>query len=689
MTGPGHTSGRTVTDSRTGSSLADSIRTPPPSSSTDTHSPSPLSSKRMRMMTGVMVAVCGCLPFLLLLTPATSLDESPAVDLVDVASSVVNAVLRASSSSECSVILLLDPHSTPSTLSKVVREVEAPAGVAVFQLEDEDTNNTHLVQMVENMRRVRQVTWCLTVVVASNQPAFIAEFAELSVAGRLLVWRTRLVVVTRLARSQLHGLITNHWTFTMMNSMILNLERLHPPRFGVFTHLPYHQNKTVVVRLATWTQAAQLTYTTHLQFFPDKYSNFYGGRVTVTALPFPPYWIEEDGNKSSSTQYYGTDYLMLETIAKTLNFTIVIINTTDWDEVTKKVEERESFMATIIYAVLPSRLLHYDFSYPYEYASPTFCMPKPVLKPRFLSLYYPLANEVWAYTLVVLMLVPTAVILMSHVTVDTLHGGIDSQQVIQDVVGTLLGQSMAERLTRRGWARAVFGGWLVFALIIGTAYRGNLTASLTIPKYPPRPETLEELIKVTKMVTMPPYGIQFRDFYSKSDSTVFKTLAKQMEFVPTAYDGLMHATSKRAHIEARRYLQLVIAQKFTLADGSSNLYLGRENVIPGLSAWPLPHDAPYKSHLDRCIMAITEAGLYEKWSKDIMLWARKKNSVEQQENKGQSEAAVPSNTFSQALTLSHLQGPLFLLLLGLGLAVLAFVVEFSIACCSWLKDKKN
>lgn len=61
-------------------------------------------------------------------------------------------------------------------------------------------------------------------------------------------------------------------------------------------------------------------------------------------------------------------------------------------------------------------------------------------------------------------------------------------------------------------------------------------------------------------------------------------------------------------MEARRYLELVIAQKFTRADGSTRLYVGRESVFPGLSAWPVPHDAPYKPVLDRCIMAIVEVG---------------------------------------------------------------------------------
>lgn len=79
-------------------------------------------------------------------------------------------------------------------------------------------------------------------------------------------------------------------------------------------------------------------------------------------------------------------------------------------QVTQKVEQRQALMATIIYAVLPERLKRYDFSYPYEYASPTFCMTKPVLEPQFLSLYYPLANEVWLFILFALFLVPVILV---------------------------------------------------------------------------------------------------------------------------------------------------------------------------------------------------------------------------------------------------------------------------------------
>lgn len=63
------------------------------------------------------------------------------------------------------------------------------------------------------------------VVVVSHDAAFLADFAEWSLRGRLFVWSTKLVVVARLALPQLRALLPKHWTFAMMNTIFLNMER--------------------------------------------------------------------------------------------------------------------------------------------------------------------------------------------------------------------------------------------------------------------------------------------------------------------------------------------------------------------------------------------------------------------------------------------------------------------------------
>ena len=53
-----------------------------------------------------------------------------------------------------------------------------------------------------------------------------------------------------------------------------------------------------------------------------------------------------------------------------------------------------------------------------------------------------------------------------------------------------------------------------------------------------------------------------------------------------------------------------MAKHFTEIDGTSQIYIGRGIIVSSITAWPVPHDAPYKFVLDRGIMAIAEVRHY-------------------------------------------------------------------------------
>lgn len=62
--------------------------------------------------------------------------------------------------------------------------------------------------------------------------------------------------------------------------------------------------------------------------------SFYGSKVGVTALPYMPYWtVKDDGDVNGTVHYSGSDWMMLETIASALNFTIHVLPVTTWVQV--------------------------------------------------------------------------------------------------------------------------------------------------------------------------------------------------------------------------------------------------------------------------------------------------------------------------------------------------------------------
>ncbi|KAG7162065.1 hypothetical protein Hamer_G027236, partial [Homarus americanus] len=54
-------------------------------------------------------------------------------------------------------------------------------------------------------------------------------------------------------------------------------------------------------------------------------------------------------------------------------------------------------------------------------------------------------------------------------------------------------------------------------------------------------------------VTMPPYGLEFRQFFKQSDSDLFKALSDLMDIVPSTSVGLHQATEKKYSLYAGLY----------------------------------------------------------------------------------------------------------------------------------------
>ncbi|KAG7156238.1 putative olfactory ionotropic receptor IR4-like 16, partial [Homarus americanus] len=146
-----------------------------------------------------------------------------------------------------------------------------PCGVGLFEVavdgQDANVTKAQLSRVVDEARRV---SWCVTVVVVSDDPAFLATFAEWSLKGHLLVWSTRLLAVTHLPLPDLRYI---HRTFSRMNAMVVIVKGAPETlKCNVYIHLPYSSPEDRAMRLAFWTPQRGLTLNTHLPLFPDKYS---------------------------------------------------------------------------------------------------------------------------------------------------------------------------------------------------------------------------------------------------------------------------------------------------------------------------------------------------------------------------------------------------------------------------------
>ncbi|XP_063584656.1 glutamate receptor-like [Penaeus indicus] len=620
---------------------------------------------------------------------------SDEASLMSLTTHALAAVLEASPKPFCSALFLTEGSLSSYSLYQLAHWVPAPQGVGVFEVTrndlDDNTTETEIASVIAKARKMRELSWCVNVVVLSDDPAFLASFAESSLRGRLLVWATRLLVVTRLSLQELRRLLSSSWTFAMMNALVINLEMLSGQfRYKIYTYQPYRTAEGELLHLATWAPEHGIHVKGGMELFPEKFENFHGAEVGVTALPFRPYWIEEETlgqDGALHKTYTGSDGLLLRTIAESLNFTFTPLPVSTWGEVTQRVVERKSLMAVVHHVLLPQRKERYDYTYTYEQILFDFCMARPSLTPQWQSLYYPLSDAVWACILATVFFMAVVLYMVSNATRQERSKKFSPWNVTELTVASLLGQSIPLGRSTNAF-RVSVACWLVFAFVVGTAYRGNLTAALTLPKYPDRPETIEQLVKAVDSVTMPSYGAEFQAFFLKSNSDVFRTLGGLMEIVPSAMHGLNGvATKRQSFMDGRRYLEHMIAEHFTDARGEAQLYVGRQSVLPGLAGWPIPHDAPYKPQLDRLMMRILEAGLYEKWSEDMLERARvearrrqkrklQELRLDEEDVEGEVEESARK---TKPLTVVHLQGPLIILLLGLLLGGTVFALEVFVA----------
>ncbi|XP_063875820.1 uncharacterized protein LOC135108589 [Scylla paramamosain] len=588
---------------------------------------------------------------------------------------VLRLVFGKASSFQCFLIVIRDGYLPDSYFSQVFGsggEGSHELAIAFFEVpKNTRTANlleSHMVNVVEQARWLRQSSWCVTVVVLSDDPIFLGAFAEASDKSRMLVWETRLIVVTRVTMPRLQTLLQDYWTFSMMNTMFLTQEEKSIYRWQGYVHIPYSPTGAQVKRVGSWRQTNSILLADS-QLFPEKYRSFHGMDVNMTWFPLPPYWMpvsESASEKYKGSIFTGRDVIIIETIAQALNFSIHPLPFRGIENT------REALIRPINLPIMPHMLKEFDITFFLEQSTLAFTMAKPILKPNWQSLFYPLQTDVWGYVAATVVVVFMVLFLMESEGEDKNQG---PWQVMKQVFGTLLDEAIHGELPQRSTTRLVLAAWMIFAFIVGTVYRSNLTACLTVPTYPRRAEDLADLFHMGVKITVLPEMVMFHKNFKESGSEVLEALADSMNYVPTSVEGLHQAITKnKAYLYERLHMELKVAEHFTNDDGSTPLYVTQRNFMSGYSTFILVRNTPFKANLDRCILAFHEAGLIREWTAGVM--ATKKREIKKSKGKSEMEAKDEEEKKEiLALTLTHMQGPFLLQSGGIIVSLVTFLLE--------------
>ncbi|KAK8384784.1 hypothetical protein O3P69_014380 [Scylla paramamosain] len=395
-------------------------------------------------------------------------------------------------------------------------------------------------------------TWhCLVVVVVSDDPAFLAAFAHLSLRRQALRWSTRILVLTRLPLNHLGGL---HGLLSNRNAMLLHVQKAKEDvsKVNVLVWQPYSAPASRPLRVATWTPHGRLTLASHVSLFPDKFSVLDAPRCRFTTPPtltvaveFLPYhtltWVD-DPQEPGGRRLLLTGFLnnFVTYFAKAMNFKTfgTKLPNGSWTGMMGMVVREEADFSPAPFALNPARNEAVDPSAVYGIVEVRILSGLTGLKIDPWGFLLPLTPLVWAVTLAALLGVlfvlhlfpsclPCRSLLRGGWSANTfspvrvlLQQGEASGTVLDPscwvlpcvlMVSVLSGSSSraimktnSASLTPNAdvvwpaewwwWERLVLGLWMLMTLVLTKSYAGNLVSLLAV-RYVPQPfQTLQDIV---------------------------------------------------------------------------------------------------------------------------------------------------------------------------------------------------
>ncbi|PSN30579.1 Ionotropic receptor 910 [Blattella germanica] len=319
--------------------------------------------------------------------------------------------------------------------------------------------------------------------------------------------------------------------------------------------------------------------------------------------------------------------------------------------------ENEHIAFPFVYSPL-NRISECSLTYPHFRQDVTWFVPPGLEYPRWQSLVRSLSPVVWALILLIFVIGSYVIKLL---------GNYESEQnanvtAILTALQTYLGSEASDRF-KGPLAVSFFSIWLFYWLIINTAYQSAMFGLLVNPGQMPPVKTFKELkesgLQMKKAITF--------DSLMNSTSNLFLLRDEVVNYEP--------CTADKCYINLTKYRNIAVFdtavrgnlyKKFKLDErGRYQLYPLDENIASvhiGIAIRKL--SCILYNKLEKTLRRLNTAGFINKWNEDIIMGWRYDN-----------EQYFDSGGVAFAFTLSHVQGTFYLLLIGLMLALIAFIIE--------------
>ncbi|XP_066981968.1 glutamate receptor ionotropic, delta-2-like [Macrobrachium rosenbergii] len=370
----------------------------------------------------------------------------------------------------------------------------------------------------------------------------------------------------------------------------------------------------------------------------------------------------------------GISLDLLDIMAKKLNFTYdVQMETADHKWGSKENGTWTGMLGDLVYnskdlvvnyfLATEGRSADFDSTYAYYSEGFGFALKNPLPKPKWPGLLYPFSGAMWL--LVLSTVAFTAFLLTVFLTFmpEQQKPGMAFLLIMAGVVNQSVHYTVAN-----SWSRLYTGWWWLCALIITCGYTSNLIAFLTVPVFPTRIETVDQLAASGLRVCMQDYGNFLPEALKVSTDPSLYKLGHNLDLFPYAYLSFEIGFSwvlNNTHAVVDTYSYLVYLLEHH--NHTDETYMMKEHVYPGYLAWFLKMNCPFTNVITNALQSLVEAGLVDQlYTKHMSKVLRKDKNPQDKISEGKS------------LQLAQLLGAFMLLGLGVGVASIVFVFEYNL-----------
>ncbi|KAF5278847.1 hypothetical protein FQR65_LT03536 [Abscondita terminalis] len=307
-----------------------------------------------------------------------------------------------------------------------------------------------------------------------------------------------------------------------------------------------------------------------------------------------------------------------------------------------------------------------QYAYPYTMDAAVILVPNPKPIPTYLNIFLVFKYTTWiAFTTAFLAM------MLAMEAVDCISRNMEmltAEAPFFQIVRIISNVPTAENRKRMFCKRFIFGCGLWLAFFFHVSFGSNLTLTLVKPKQFEKINTLNELAETKMKIYITKIVAEYSSNYNAmSDQYVFATKGVIANMIISGQIQYAYGCSS---LEASRIFIKEVQQKF----GKNLFYKLKEQLVPGHRSYVFPINSPYITTIDKKKLQFYEFGLYENKLKSI-----------------QTRRFFINRTLSESdrtpLTLSHMQTPFYLLILGNVIAIignfnerLRYVADWVLCC---------